>query len=284
MGNATNRRQFMQQGAASMILGFPLLCEAADGSGAELLPHPRLYYPGLLGRAMTRMAAECKPGIVFLIRTDHCDALLSQSLAQLLHDTSADTKRLFGQAIIACVPQNEVQAAFSVKGDSIAVLIDHKGRLLDELKTQPWPFENATQELTRFLHGPGRKHLASAVEAQRQSLGDDSLASVESALRSLSSNAFREREIATRKLIDVAPRIAAILTDARLRTADEETRCRIDQVFDRYYTSLPDTAGQRMPFGVEWFEQVWDGCPGCGRVAINAQMHRAVKALRWTQK
>ena len=89
--------------------------------------------------------------------------------------------------------------------------------------------------------------------------------------------------MATRKLIETAPRVSAILAEAHLR-GKEETRYRIDLVFDRYYGSLPDTAGQRMPFGVEWFDQPIDPCPGCGRVSFNPQMQRAVKAIRWTQK
>jgi hypothetical protein len=274
----------MQQGAASLILGFPLLSETTGAATAEMLPYPRLYYSGLLGRAMTRMAGECKPAIVFLIRADHRNAQLSHSLANLLHDTSADAKRLFGQAILVCVPQAEAQSAVHVKDDSIAVLLDHKGRAIDQLKLEPWPLENATARLTHLLHGPGRKHLGLASEAQRQALGSESLTQVNNALRALSSNAFREREMATRKLIETAPRASAILVEAHLRACEEETRCRIDQVFDRYYSSLPDTAGQRMPFGVEWFEQPYDACPGCGRVAFNPQTHRAVKALRWTQK
>ena len=71
MANATDRRQFMQQGAASLILGFPFLSEVSGSTSAELLPYPRLVYPGLLGRAMKRMADECKPGIVLLVRPDH---------------------------------------------------------------------------------------------------------------------------------------------------------------------------------------------------------------------
>ena len=283
MANSTDRRQFMQQGAASLILGFPILAEATGSASAELLPYPRLVYPGLLGRAMKRMADECKPGVVFVVRPDHRNQQLSLSLANLLHDTSANAKRLFGQAILVCVPHTEVQAAFRTKDDSIAVLLDHKGRAIDELKQEPWPFESATGQLTGFLHGPGRKHLAQSSDAQRQTLGSESLASVETAMRSLSADAYRERAMATRQLIEMAPRISAILVEAHLR-GDEETRTRIDLVFDRYYTSLPDTAGQRMPFGVEWFDQPHDPCPGCGRVAFNPQLHRAVKALRWTQK
>jgi hypothetical protein len=274
----------MQQGAASLILGFPFLSEASGAATAELLPYPRLVYPGLLGRAMNRMADECKPAIVLLIRPDHCNAKLSLGLAELLHDTSADAKRLFGQAVLVCVPITEAQAVFPLKDDSIAVLLDHKGRTLDELKHSPWPLEHGALQLTRFLHGPNRKHLALCSEAQRQALGSASLAHIETALRSLSSNAFREREMATRKLIETAPRASAILAEAYLRGPEEETRHRIDLVFDRCYSSLPDTAGQRMPFGVEWFDQPIDPCPGCGRVAFNPQMQRAVRALRWTQK
>lgn len=284
MAHVTDRRQFMQQGAASLILGFPFLSEASCAAGPELLPYPRIVHPGLLGRAMKRMADECKPSIVLLVRPDHRNAQLSVGLAELLQDTSADAKRLFGQAILICVPIAEAKAAFPVKDDSIAVLLDHKGRALDELKHSPWPLEHGALQLTRFLHGPNRKHLAQCSEAQRQTLGSESLAHIETALRSLSSNAFREREMATRKLMETAPRASAILTEAHLSGPEEETRHRIDLVFDRYYSSLPDTTGQRMPFGVEWFDQPIDPCPGCGRVAFNPQMHRAVKALRWTQK
>jgi hypothetical protein len=273
----------MQQGAASLILGFPFLSEASAAPTGELLPFPRLVYPGLLGRAMKRMADECKPAIVLLIRPDHRNAQLSHGLAELLFDTAADANRLLGQAILACVPIAEIQSAFQVKEDSIAVLLDHKGRSIDELGQEPWPFENAVGQLTRFLHGPGRKHLAATSSAQRQCLGVELLAQVEAAVQSLSADDYREREMATRKLVETAHRSSAILVEAHLR-GDEERRSRIDQVFDRWFSKLPETTGQRLPFGVEWFDQPFDPCPFCGQVAFSPQMHRAVKALRWTQK
>jgi hypothetical protein len=273
----------MQQGAASLILGFPILSEGSGAATPELLPYPRLVYSGLLGRAVKRMADECKPGIVFVILSDGRSEPLAHSLATLLHDTTADAKRLFGQAIFVCVPQAEVQAAMPIKTGTIAVLLDHKGRAIDELSQQPWPFENATSQLTHFLQGTGRKHLALSSDAQRQALGNELLASVETALRNLSADDFRERELATRQLIAAAPQTSAILAEAHWR-GDEETRYRIDLVFDRYYAGLPDTTGQRMPFGVEWYDQPVHPCPFCDQVAFNPQLHRAVKALRWTQK
>src|SRR5262245_3117713 len=125
MATSADRRQFMRQGTASLILGFPLLAETTE-TRAELLPYPRLVHSGLLDRAMKRMADEYKPAVVFIVRDDDRNARLAQSLATLLLDTSAETKRLFGQAIFVCVPHAEAQAAFPVKDDSIAVLLDHK--------------------------------------------------------------------------------------------------------------------------------------------------------------
>ena len=285
MVTATDRRQFMQQGAATLILGFPFLSEATGAATAELLPFPRLVYSGLLGRAIKRIADECKPAIVLLIRPDHSNAQLIAELDRdLLFDTSADARRLFAQAIFVCVPIAEALAAFPLKDDTIAVLLDHKGCSIDELKQEPWPFENAAVQLTRFLHGPGRKHLALTSSAQRQCSGRR----VAGTSRCGLAKPVRRRLPRARNGdAQIARNGTPYLSDPGGSPFEWRRRnalSRIDLVFDRYYNRLPDTAGQRLPFGVEWFDEPFNPCSFCGQVAFSPQMRRTVKVLRWTQK
>lgn len=286
MHTSTDRRDFLQQGAATLILGFPFAAGCAkEAADPEKLPEPRPAFGGLLGKAAGRMRDECKPGVVIVVPQDPAKALpLLQELTAFLGDHSAANRRLLGQAVFVCLPFKDARAAFpAMKSDSLLLLLDHRGQLIDERAADPRPFPDAAAHLTRFLHGPDRKHLAAFRDAQRAALGAAPCERIDAALRDLRADGFRTREDATRRLWDYAPRATAVLADA-FYAGTEDVRHRIDMLFARLHAGATENASPNMPFGVEWFNQPIDPCPGCGRVAFNSGIRAGMKALRWKDK
>jgi hypothetical protein len=287
------RREFLKQNvAAGVLLGFPFLVPEETAAGADAAPAPATGAE-LLAQARQRMAESVRPGVVIVIPPDAKAAqVLAADLGRLLGaddaceelvvrkvrvmgpqqpaahgPTDPTVQRLFCQGVFVCVPFADVQKAFpDLKPGTAAVLLNAEGRAADCAPAEAGLFgKDVAVKLTQFLHGAKGERLAAAAAAQREALGTALSGQLDAALRDLDADGFAEREAASKKLAELAPRAPALLA-AALRDATElEPRRRLERLFtDLYQTEPPAKGVTRLPYGVRFESVHVDPCPGCG--------------------
>jgi hypothetical protein len=261
------RREFVRQSTAvTLLLGFPLLDQAAE---------PDKHYDELLGLAKERMKKENKPAVVIVFPADR-ERLrsLENDLARLvgghhpecglfpkgrgdevplLGTGSPEAQLLLLQAVFVCLPAAQAAKAFpEVKTDTAVLLLGLDGKVaasfvpkLDGNDFQP--------PLAELIYGKDGERLAAAVRTQRAALGKDLSARFDAAIRDLQSDQFASRQAAVRQLEELAPRATALLAEVyRGRRPLEMTR-RLAQIVNGLFAPAPaDKPSLRLPYGTHW--------------------------------
>lgn len=310
MGSELGRRAFLQQNiAAGLVLGLPLLRATAGPSLAKVGPPP-ISGAELLDQARKRMKDELRPGVVLVIPTDPgrvgsltnalgrlmappdgCDVPAApvkavktpekKAVAAVCGATDPALQRLFCEAVFACVPVDDVRAAYAdVRADAALVLLDAQGKFLADLPYAPGLFEkDFVTRLTEFVHGPEGKHLASAARAQRAALGEAKSAALDRSLADLDSDDFSQREQASRHLGGLAPRAPAVLVRGIQDVSTLEARYRLERIFSARFAALADCPGDRLPYGVRFEAVAVHSCPGCGMAILPQSSRQFVRFL-----
>jgi hypothetical protein len=262
----------------------------------------------LLAQARQRMTEGVRPGIVIVIPPEPKAAqVLAADLGRLLGagdacdetvvrkvrirgpqqpaangPTDPAVQRLFCQAVFVCIPFADVQKAFpDLKPGTAAVLLNAGGRAADCAAAEVGLFgKDAAVKLTRFLHGAKGEYLEATAASQRAALGTALSGQYDAALRDLDADGFAEREAASKKLAELAPRAPALLA-AALRDATElEPRRRLERLFsDLYQTEPPAKGVARLPYGVRFESVHVDPCPGCGMGTLPPGSRQFVRFL-----
>ncbi|MBY0525744.1 MAG: hypothetical protein K2R98_20230 [Gemmataceae bacterium] len=318
MSARLDRREFVQHGAATLILGYPFVQlfgadKPSPASGPpqaddlkqlkELMQVPK---PGeLIALARQRMKDEVKLGVVIVVPADASNAsMLANQLSLLIGAADpkccvseprrpfgfppavgpgdAAAQLLFYQAVFVCLPVDEVKDLVSdLKADTAVVLLDLAGKPAAELKSEPELFTKGfAKHMAEFIEGKQAERLGEVIKAQRAAVGKETAERIDQALRDLDAREFDKRQRAGEYLTQMTPRCTAILMQALRGKPSLEVTRRLEKMFESVYLSQ-EKPGARLPFGVAWQEQVVDACPGCGRGEAS---HSSRRFLRFTSQ
>jgi hypothetical protein len=249
--------------------------------------------------ARARMRRNLRPGLVIVVpaeagpRQQLADdlgvllgghAMAGRGRARLVPEASRapGIDLLLTEAVVMCLPVAFARAAFPGMGDRTAVLLlSPEGARVAELASAPDLFQgDAVARLTELLHGPGDQRLEEITRLQREALGRDLAARIDTALVDLASATYRERERATALLQSHAPRITSVLVHAVRQPRPLEAKRRLERLLAAVLR--PADAAEALPFGVAFERQHFDPCPGCGRAIISEDSARFLRLLRFT--